>query len=70
MRRCCRSCSTGTWRYASGLEGRDVFHRFADLMRERVEPDQAIDVEQAALLADESPELGAAVMSRHCEPYT
>ncbi|MCH7523128.1 MAG: type II toxin-antitoxin system VapC family toxin [Chloroflexi bacterium] len=40
-------------------EGRDVFHRFADLMRERVEPVQAIDVEQAALLADELPELGA-----------
>ena len=51
-------------------EGRDVFHRFADLMRERVEPVQAIDVEQAALLADELPELGArdllhaAIMSR------
>ncbi len=51
-------------------EGRDVFHRFADLMRERVEPVQAIDVEQAALLADELPELGArdllhaAVLSR------
>ncbi len=28
-------------------------------MRERVEPVQAIDVEQAALLADEFPELGA-----------
>ncbi len=40
-------------------EGRDVFHRFADLMRERVEPVQAIDVEQAALLADELPELAA-----------
>ncbi len=40
-------------------EGRDVFHRFADLMRERVEQVQAIDVEQAALLADELPELGA-----------
>ncbi len=40
-------------------EGRDVFHGFADLMRERVEPVQAIDVEQAALLADELPELGA-----------
>ena len=40
-------------------EGRDVFRRFADLMRERVEPVQAIDVEQAALLADELPELGA-----------
>ena len=40
-------------------EGRDVFHGFADLMRERVEPVQAIDVEQAAVLADELPELGA-----------
>ncbi len=51
-------------------EGREVFHRFADLMRERVEPVHAIDVEQAALLADELPELGArdllhaAVLSR------
>ncbi|MGQ9573571.1 MAG: type II toxin-antitoxin system VapC family toxin, partial [Dehalococcoidia bacterium] len=39
-------------------------------MRERVEPVQAIDVEQAALLADRYPDLGArdllhaAVMSR------
>ena len=40
-------------------DGREVFHRFADLMRERVEPVQAIDVEQAALLADELPELRA-----------
>ena len=40
-------------------EGRDVFHGFVDLMRERVEPVQAIDVEQAALIADELPELGA-----------
>ncbi len=36
-----------------------MFHRFADLMRERVEPVQAIDVEQAALLADELPEFDA-----------
>jgi predicted nucleic acid-binding protein len=40
-------------------QGREAFHRFADLMRERVEPVQASDVEQAALLADEYPELGA-----------
>ncbi len=36
-----------------------MFHRFADLMRERVEPVRAVDVEHAALLADERPELGA-----------
>ena len=40
-------------------QGKEVFHRFADLMRERVEPVQAADVEQAARLADEYPELGA-----------
>jgi hypothetical protein len=40
-------------------QGKEVFHRFADLMRERVEPVHAADVEQAALLADEYPELGA-----------
>ena len=51
-------------------QGREVFHHFAALMRERVEPVQAIDVEQAALLADWYPDLGArdllhaAVMSR------
>jgi hypothetical protein len=51
-------------------QGKEVFHHFAALMRERVEPVQAIDVEQAALLADRYPDLGArdllhaAVMSR------
>ena len=51
-------------------QGRDVFHHFAELMRERVEAVHAIDVEQAALLADTYPDLGArdllhaAVMSR------
>ncbi len=49
---------------------RDVFRHFAELMRERVEPVHAVDVEQAALLADTYPDLGAqdllhaAVMSR------
>jgi len=51
-------------------QGRDVFHHFAELIRERVEPVHAVDVEQAALLADQYPNLGArdllhaAVMSR------
>lgn len=51
-------------------QGREVFRRFAELMRERVEPVHALDVEQAASLADQYPELGArdllhaAVMSR------
>lgn len=51
-------------------QGREMFRRFADLMRERVEPVHALDVEQAALLADQYPDLGArdllhaAVMSR------
>ena len=40
-------------------QGKEVFHRFADLMRERVEPVHAADVEQAARLADEYPQLGA-----------
>jgi len=40
-------------------QGKEVFHRFAELMRERVEPVQGEDVEQAARLADEYPELGA-----------
>jgi len=40
-------------------QGRDVFRHFAELMRERVEPVHAIDVEQAALLADAYPDLGA-----------
>ena len=40
-------------------QGREVFRHFADLMRERVEPVHAADVEQAARLADEHPELGA-----------
>jgi predicted nucleic acid-binding protein len=40
-------------------QGKEVFHRFADLMRDRVEPVQAADVEQAARLADKYPELGA-----------
>jgi predicted nucleic acid-binding protein len=40
-------------------QGKEVFHRFGDLMRERVEPVHAVDVEQAARLADEHPELGA-----------
>lgn len=39
--------------------GKEVFHRFADLMRERAEPVHAADVEEAARLADEYPELGA-----------
>jgi hypothetical protein len=51
-------------------QGRDVFRHFAELMRERVEPVDAVDVEQAALLAGQYPDLGArdllhaAVMSR------
>ena len=51
-------------------QAREVFHHFAALMRERVEPVHAVDVEQAALLADQYPDLGArdllhaAVMSR------
>lgn len=39
--------------------GKEAFHHFADLMRERVEPVDAADVEQAARLGDEYPELGA-----------
>ena len=51
-------------------QGREVFRRFTELMRERVEPVQADDVERAAGLADAHPELGgrdllhAAVMQR------
>lgn len=51
-------------------QGREVFQRFAVLMRERVEPVHAADVEQACALADQYPELGArdllhaAVMNR------
>lgn len=51
-------------------QGREVFHRFATLMRERVEPVYAADVEQACALADQYPELAArdllhaAVMNR------
>lgn len=50
--------------------GRQVFRYFADLMRERVQTVQAVDVEQAAILADEHSELSArdllhvAVMTR------
>ncbi len=40
-------------------QGRQVFQHFADLMRERVETVQAVDIEQAAVLADGQPELGA-----------
>jgi predicted nucleic acid-binding protein len=40
-------------------QGRQAFCHFADLMRERVEAVLAADVEQAARLADEHPELGA-----------
>ncbi len=39
-------------------QGRDVFRRFSDLMRERVEAVQAVDVERAAGLADIYQELG------------
>lgn len=52
------------------LQGREVFRRFTELMRERVETVQADDVERAAALADAHPELGgrdllhAAVMQR------
>lgn len=51
-------------------QGREVFSRFADLMRERVEPVYAADVERAASLADLHAGLGArdllhaAVMAR------
>jgi hypothetical protein len=51
-------------------QGREVFQWFAALMRERVEPVYAADVEQASTLADQYPELGArdllhaAVMNR------
>lgn len=50
--------------------GREVFRRLAELMREQVEPVHAVDVEQAALLADQHADLSArdllhaAVMSR------
>lgn len=40
-------------------QGREVFRHFAELMRERVEPVHAVDVEHAALLADQYPDLGA-----------
>ena len=52
------------------LDGREVFSRFAALMRERVEPVLASDVEQAAVLADQHSRLSAsdllhlAVMAR------
>ena len=39
--------------------GRETFEAFADLMRERVEPAYASDVEDAAMLADEHRDLGA-----------
>jgi predicted nucleic acid-binding protein len=51
-------------------QGRKVFQRFAELMRERVQPVHATDVEQASALADQYPDLSArdllhaAVMSR------
>lgn len=51
-------------------QGREVFSHFADLMRERVEPVYAVDVEFAASLAGQHAGLGArdllhaAVMSR------
>ena len=59
MRRCCRSCSAGTWLYASGLRAERSPTASQTSWRERVEPVHAIDAEQAALLADELPELGA-----------
>jgi len=40
-------------------QGREVFQRFAELMRERVEPVHATDVEQASALADQYPDLSA-----------
>lgn len=51
-------------------QGREVFSRFADLMRERIEPVYAADVEHAASLADSHAGPGArdllhaAVMAR------
>ncbi len=36
-----------------------MFHHFADLMRERVEPDHARVIEQAAVLSGELPEFDA-----------
>ncbi|MBI3977183.1 MAG: type II toxin-antitoxin system VapC family toxin [Chloroflexi bacterium] len=51
-------------------QGREVFQRFAELMRDRVAVVQAADVERAADLANTRPELGgrdllhAAVMER------
>ncbi len=51
-------------------QGREAFRGFAELMRERVEAVQAIDVARAADLADAYPELGgrdllhAAIMDR------
>ncbi|MSQ14695.1 MAG: PIN domain-containing protein [Dehalococcoidia bacterium] len=40
-------------------QGREVFRRFTELMRGRVEAVQAVDVERAADLADSFPELAA-----------
>ncbi len=40
-------------------QGREVLRGFADLMRERVEPVLAVDVERAAQLADSRPELSS-----------
>lgn len=40
-------------------QGREVFRRFCDLMRERVEPVYQEDVETAAALADQYPDLPA-----------
>jgi len=40
-------------------QGRGAFHRFSDILRERVEAVQAVDVQHAAGLADTHPELGA-----------
>ena len=51
-------------------QGRGVFRRFVELMQERVEAVQPVDVERAADLADAYPDLGgrdllhAAIMER------
>lgn len=39
--------------------GREAFHRFSELMEERIEAVQAVDIQRAASLADAHHELGA-----------
>ncbi len=46
-----------------------MFNRFADHMRERMEPDHAMFVEQAAVLAAEHPELDARDLLHAAVPW-